>query len=72
MKKRIVGADETVVFTPAGELQRIAVYRYTLDDLGPFEYRVPVERDTVEGLKEAMRKKEEIIQAVMEEAGGEG
>jgi len=61
MKRRIIGAKETVELSPTGQLIRIAVYNYTLDDLGPFEYRVPVAMDTPEALKEAIRKKEELL-----------
>ena len=67
MKKRIVGARETVELSPTGELVRIAVYNYTLDDLGPFEYRVAVTLDTPEALKEHIRKKEELLKAATAE-----
>ena len=67
MKKRIVGARETVELSPTGELVRIAVYNYTLDDLGPFEYRVPVALDTPEGLKEHLRNKEALLKAAIAE-----
>jgi len=63
MKARIVGARETVELSPAGELVRIAVYNFTLDGLGPFEHRVPVTEDIPEKLKEAIRKKEDLIKA---------
>jgi len=62
MKRMLVeGTRETTELTPAGTLVRVAVYRYTLDGLGPFEYRVAVEEDTPEKLVEAIEKKEEIL-----------
>lgn len=61
MERKIVGADETVRLTPKGELERIAVYRFTLDALGPFTHEVPVKEDTAEKLREAMEQKEKIL-----------
>lgn len=62
MEKKIVGAEETIEMTPAGELRRLAVYRFTLDALGPFEHRIPVTEDTTEHLKETIRRKEQILE----------
>jgi len=42
------------------------VYRFTLDDLGPFEHRIPVEQDTTEALREAIKRKEEILRGAEE------
>lgn len=61
MRKKIVGARETVELDPAGNLVRIAVYDFTLDDLGPFVYQVPKKEDTREGLITAIKAKEEIV-----------
>lgn len=56
------GTGERVELTTTGVLQRYAVYKYMLDDYGPFEYAVPKEEDTVENLKAAIRAKEKILQ----------
>jgi hypothetical protein len=61
MKAAIVRAEETVELSPTGELIRIAVYRFTLDALGPFEVRLPLTEDTEENLRTAIERKEKML-----------
>lgn len=56
------GTGERVELTTTGVLQRLAVYKFMLDDYGPFEYAVPKEEDTVGNLKKAIREKEAILE----------
>jgi len=62
MRKRIIGARDTVRLGPRGELKRIAQYTYMLDDLGPFTFEIEKEFDSPEALKEAMREKEKVLE----------
>lgn len=66
MKKVVTAAHETLKMTPAGEIQRVSVYEYTLDNLGPFTYEVPVAEDTREKLEKAMAEKEKILSGLTE------
>jgi len=66
VKKVITAARETGRLTPAGELERIAVYEFTLDGLGPFTYEVPLAEDTREKLEKAMAEKEKILSGLTE------
>jgi hypothetical protein len=63
MKAKIITGRETVELGPDGRLQRIVVYNYTLDDLGPFEHRARVQDDTVDNLKTAIKARAEILQS---------
>jgi len=62
--KLVAGTGETVQLTPQGTLQRIRVYKYMLDDLGPFTHQVPVEEDTQEKLETAIQAQIQKISAV--------
>jgi len=61
MEAKIVGAEETVELKPDGTLQRISVIRYTLNGLGPFEFRCPVEEETPQKLAEHMKRKAQML-----------
>ena len=58
------GTGERTELTSTGILERYSIYKYMLDDFGPFTYMVPKKEDTVEALKEAIREKEAILTEV--------
>ena len=66
MKRVVTAARETGRLTAAGNLERIAVYEFTLDGLGPFTYEVPVAEDTREKLEKAMADKEKVLSGLTE------
>ena len=56
------GTGERVELTSTGVLERYAIYKFMLDDYGPFEYAVSKQEDTIENLKAAIRAKETILE----------
>jgi len=61
MERKLIELSETVEFTPEGELQRIAVYKFMIDGYGPRELRIPVEEESVEKIEAWLKSMEEII-----------
>lgn len=60
----VPGTGETVELTAQGTLRRIRVYKFMLDDLGPFTHQVPVDQDTEEALRAAIDAQEKKLTAV--------
>lgn len=54
---KIMRAEETVELSATGELLRKAVYRYTIDGMGPFEVRVDLIDDVPDKIRAIIDKK---------------
>jgi len=63
---KIMRAEETVELSATGELLRKAVYRYTVDGLGPFEVRVDVIDDLPAKIRAIIDKKVATLKMLQE------
>ncbi len=62
-KARIISARDSREIDPSGKTKTSALYEYTIGDLGPFVFKVPIEEDSPEKLREAIAAKRAIIEA---------
>ena len=64
LKATLVTARETIRMDKGGQLQRIAVYEYSLGDFGNFSVELPVGEDTPEKLQAAIDQKRQTLMKV--------
>jgi len=66
MKVTIIEHRDTVIPGPGLEPIKVTVYRYKIDEFGPYDYEVEKEKDTKEAFLAEVKRRVELLKAAQE------